>query len=175
MKSHGASIQVLGLDEVMRELDRFDPEARKAIAKGVTQVPKEIAATTRGRVVGQALTNWGGWSRGGARRKSGGTNYSNVGALRYDAADIQKGIRALGGGKRMNVRLVNRAASGAVFEMAGSKTPNAPFNRAMNRYGPAPRLLVKTWREEKGIKRTASAVGREMRKAEDRLRQVGGS
>jgi hypothetical protein len=175
VKSRGASIQVLGLDEVMRELDRFDPEARKAIAAGITKVPKEVAAKTRGKVKDPALRNWGGWSRSGGKNKSGGTSYADVGALRWDKGAVRSGIRSLSGGKRMNVTLVNKSAAGAVFEMAGSDNPNRPFNRAMNRYGPAPRLLVKTWREEKGIKRTASAVGREMRKAEDKLRRVGGS
>jgi hypothetical protein len=44
------------------------------------------------------------------------------------------------------------------------------FNRAINsRYGQAPRLLVRTWKQEQGIKTTYKAVGREIRKAEQRV------
>lgn len=166
-----ASVTVVGLDEVMAEIGKFDRSARKSIADGLQKVPKDVADKTKRRVPpGRALSGWGGWSR------RGGTSMSDVGALTFDAADIQKHIKVFPGGKRMNVRLVNQAPSGAVFEMAGSKNPQRPFNRAVaSKFGPAPRLLVQTWRDEKGIKRTASAVGREMRKAEDVLRRAGGS
>ena len=171
-----AMVTVVGLDEVMASVGEFDPKARKAIADGLKKVPNEIADKTRRRAPGRALTNWGSWSRRGGKRDDGSTNFSDVGALTFDQAAIAKGIKVLHGGKRMNVRLVNRAPSGAAFEMVGSKRPGTQFNSAVaSKWGPAPRLLVRTWREEKGITKTASAIGREMRKAEDILRRAGGS
>ena len=171
-----AMVTVVGLDEVMAGIGKFDTDARKAIADGLVKVPKEIAETTKRKTPGNALSGWGSWSRRGAKNADGSTNFADVGALTFDQAAITKGIKVLRGGKRMNVRLVNRAASGAAFEMVGSKNPSTQFARAVaGRWGPAPRLLVRTWREEKGITKTASAVGREMRKAEDILRRVGGS
>jgi hypothetical protein len=76
---------------------------------------------------------------------------------------------------------VSRNAAAAVFENAGSRNDQArtnpryraqslAFNRAINsRYGQAPRLLVRTWKQEQGIKTTYKAVGREIRKAEQRV------
>jgi hypothetical protein len=170
------AVTVVGLDEVMAGIGKFDADARKAIAAGITKVPKEVADKTRRKTPGRALSGWGQWSRRGAKNEDGSTNFSDVGALTFDQAAIAKGIKVLPGGKRMNVRLVNRAASGAAFEMVGSKNPTSQFAKAVaGRWGPAPRLLVRTWREEKGITKTASAIGREMRKAEDILRRAGGS
>lgn len=163
------AVQVEGLKDVMAAVDKLNANASKAIAEGLQKVPKEVADKTRRRVPGQALSGWGGWSR----TDSG---MSGVGALRFDKTDIDRKIKVLSGGKRMNVRLVNQAASGAVFETAGRRNPGSQFNQALaNRWGPAPRLLIRTWREERGVAKTASAVGREMRKAENLLRRAGGS
>ena len=169
--ARNAAIRIDNLKEVVAEVQKFDPAIRKSIASGITKVPKEVAKKTRDAVPGRGLTNWGGWSR------RGGQTSGDVGALRFDQSAIRSGIKSLSGGKRMNVRLVNRAPSGAAFEMIGSKSPTSQFAQAVaGRHGSqAPRLLVKTWREEKGIKKTAAAVGREMRRAEDALRRAGGS
>jgi len=95
--------------------------------------------------------------------------------LRWDAKAVKSGIKTLTGGQRLNVRLINKSAPGAVFEMAGSKNDNAAnsagrqFNNNLKWYGTAPRLLIKTWRDEKGIKHTASEMGKVARFAEEEV------
>jgi hypothetical protein len=84
----------------------------------------------------------------------------------------------LTGGQRLNVRLINKSGPGAVFEMAGSKndnsasSPGRQFNDNLKWFGAAPRLLVQTWRDEQGIKRTASEMGKVAKFAEERCKEA---
>jgi hypothetical protein len=74
------------------------------------------------------------------------------------------------------MRLVNSNAAGAVFETAGSRNPGSQFNKVLiARYGDAPRLLVRTWKQEKGIRQTYTAVGRLIADAERRVQDAVGA
>jgi ribosomal protein L39E len=185
-KQHG--IVMTGLNETLAALKTIDPLLRKEAQKRIRKVPAEIATKTKGRVpANRPMRNWGGWSRRGGVN-SAGVNYGDVGALRWDAKAVKSGIKVLTGGQKLNVRLVNKSGPGAVFEMAGTKNNfaaptgkkegprgtaaqpgGAIFTANLRAFGVAPRLLVKTWRDEKGITRTASEMGKVARFAEEEV------
>lgn len=176
-KQHG--IVLYGLDETLAALKTIDPTLRKEAQKRIRKVPMDIAKRTKAEVpTRRPMRNWGSWSRRGGVDKTGRTMYGDVGALTWDASAAKAGIKVLTGGQRLNVRLVNKSAVGSVFEMAGSRRDfSSPVGRGqqfannLNPWGSAPRLLVKTWRQEKGIKRTASEMGKVARFAEERVKE----
>jgi hypothetical protein len=155
-----AAIQLEGLDATLNALKTISPTFHKEARKRIRKVPAEVQKKTKARVPTpqRPMRNWGSWSRKGGL-------YS-------------RSIKLLTGGQRLNVRLINKSASGAVFEMAGSKNNNAAssagrqFNDNLKWFGAAPRLLIATWREEKGIKRTASEMGKVAKFAEERVNEV---
>ncbi len=130
-----------------------------ALRKGFKQTATPILDKAKAEVVSSPLSGWGQWR----------------GRLDWDQGKIQKGLRSqVSVTKRSaNMRLLNASAAGAVFETAGSKNPGSQFNKViMDRYGDAPRLLVKTWKREKGIKTTFVAVQRLISEAEAELEKV---
>jgi hypothetical protein len=179
-KAHG--ITLYGLDETLMALKTIDPTVRKEAQKRIRKVPTEVAKKTKARVPGnRPMRNWGGWSR------RGGAGMGDVGALTWDAKAVKSGIKVLTGGQKLNVRLVNKSAPGAVLEMAGTQNnygqsmlggkprysvphpAGEVFTNNLKAFGVAPRLLIKTWRDEKGIKRTASEMGKVARFAEEEV------
>lgn len=168
--------QVEGLDVTLNALKLIDPTFHKEARKRIRKVPAEVQKKTKARVPTQRpMRNWGSWSRKGGLY---GRSMNDVGALRWDATAVKGGIKLLTGGQRLNVRLINKSGPGAVFEMAGSKndnsasSPGRQFNDNLKWFGAAPRLLIATWREEKGIKRTASEMGKVAKFAEERVNEV---
>jgi hypothetical protein len=168
--------QVEGLDVTLNALKLIDPTFHKEARKRIRKVPAEVQKKTKARVPTQRpMRNWGSWSRKGGLY---GRSMNDVGALRWDATAAKGGIKLLTGGQRLNVRLINKSGPGAVFEMAGSKNNNAAsspgrqFNDNLKWFGAAPRLLVQTWRDEQGIKRTASEMGKVAKFAEERCKEA---
>jgi hypothetical protein len=168
--------QVEGLDVTLNALKLIDPTFHKEARKRIRKVPAEVQKKTKARVPTQRpMRNWGSWSRKGGLY---GRSMNDVGALRWDATAVKGGIKLLTGGQRLNVRLINKSGPGAVFEMAGSKndnsasSPGRQFNDNLKWFGAAPRLLIATWREEKGIKRTASEMGKVAKFAEERCKEA---
>jgi hypothetical protein len=168
--------QVEGLDVTLNALKLIDPTFHKEARKRIRKVPAEVQKKTKARVPKQRpMRNWGSWSRKGGLY---GRSMNDVGALRWDATAAKGGIKLLTGGQRLNVRLINKSGPGAVFEMAGSKNNNAAsspgrqFNDNLKWFGAAPRLLVQTWRDEQGIKRTASEMGKVAKFAEERCKEA---
>jgi len=168
--------QVEGLDVTLNALKLIDPTFHKEARKRIRKVPAEVQKKTKARVPTQRpMRNWGSWSRKGGLY---GRSMNDVGALRWDATAAKGGIKLLTGGQRLNVRLINKSGPGAVFEMAGSKndnsasSPGRQFNDNLKWFGAAPRLLVQTWRDEQGIKRTASEMGKVAKFAEERCKEA---
>ena len=172
-KQHG--IVLYGLDDTLAALKLIDPTVQREARKRIRSVPTEVAKKTRAKVPDRPMRNWGGWSRRGGVGSDGRTDFASVGALRWDQSAVKSGIKVLTGGQKLNVRLVNKSGPGAVFEMAGtrnnfSKPAGEVFTSNLRWYGTAPRLLVQTWRDEKGIKRTASEMGKVARFAEEQVK-----
>jgi hypothetical protein len=103
-------IEVQGVAEALKTLQKADPELRKAVIKDMKQAAAPLEAAARGLVPDRPLTNWYGWKDG------------------YNKGKVQKGIKvAFRGGKvkgkggdhfpLLSLRQTN--AGGAIFEMAG--------------------------------------------------------
>lgn len=149
-------MDVQGLRTTLAALKVIDPVLAKRTRANLTKVQRDIATKTRRRAPVQALSGWGTWG----------------GRLDYDVGQVRGGIKALSGGAKLNLRLINKSAQGVIFERAGEGTPSSPLALSLTKmYGEPPRLLVKTWREEKGITKAASAIGRAKRFAEARVEE----
>jgi hypothetical protein len=183
-----SGVDISGLAETLQALQIIDPTVRKESLKPISAVGRDIAKKAKARVPQRPARNWGSFAprpKGGdvklGRRpgfKSTGPTYrSELGRLGWNAAEVKGGIKYLGGGQRMNMRLVNKSAPGAVYELAGQKrdytTAQGPvFVRNLDRFGIAPRGLIKTWRDQKGVTRFAGAIRRATVIAEDKVNEV---
>lgn len=173
----GAAIKVEGLDKTLRALKIIDPEANKALRKGFREATQPIVDKARRQVPARPLSNWGQWSSW-----KGGRDLS------WDAPKVARGItqQITTAKNRAGLRLVNRSAAGAIWETAGSKMSmqstradrvgqSQAFNRLANGKAAAPRLLVRTWKQEKGIRATYTAVGKLIADAEERVQKAMGN
>jgi hypothetical protein len=165
-------IEVKNLDRTIDALRIIDPALKKDLNRQMVGSVKPILDKVKARVPIRPATNWGGWQRRGD---------SGSGAdLSWDQAKVRRGITTstanarMVGGVRGQFRLLNKSAAGAVFEMAGSKGGNgsrssSAFIRNSEKFGVAPRLLVRTWKEEKGYTVVAKAMRSVVRQAEARV------
>lgn len=155
-----AAIRVRGLQHTLRALQVIDPEAMKALRRGFKEAADPIIQKTKRRVPARPMTNWGGWSD----------------RLDWDSNQVKRGLRTqVSVTKRYAAfRLVSNSAAGVVYENAGSRSPGSRFTLGLVRsgQGPEPRLLVKTWKEEKGIKAVHTKVGRLVEDATNRVAQA---
>jgi hypothetical protein len=161
------AIKVDGLETTLRALSAIDPEQMKAFRAGFREATGPIIRKAQSITPSAPLSGWGEWGQ----------------RLAWTQQKAKTGITSSVTVSRRSsrLRLVSRNAAAAVFENAGSRNDQArtnpryraqslAFNRTLNRlYGPAPRLLVRTWKQEQGIKTTHKAIGREIRKAEQRV------
>ena len=155
--ARGAAIEVRGLQHTLRALRIIDPEAMKAFRLGFKQATQPIVDKTKARVPARPMSGWGEWSE----------------RLDWDSNRVKRGLKSQVSitKRRAILRLRSGDAAGAVYENAGSKSPLSPFVRGLvtSARGEQPRLLVKTWKEEKGIKAIHVEVGRLVRDAQDRV------
>jgi len=159
--ANGASIEVKGLQTTLRALKIIDPEAMKAMRKGFREAAKPIIDKAKDRVPEpSALSNWGRWG----------------GRLDWDSSKVKRGLKSqISVTKRYAAfRLVSSNAAGAIYENAGSQSPNSRLVQGLDNSGrgPAPRLLVRTWKEEKGIRLLHTKVGRLIQDAQDRVQRA---
>lgn len=157
--ANGASIEVTGLQTTLRALKIIDPEANKAFRKGFRDAAEPILGKAKKLVDGPPMSGWGKWG----------------GRLDFEPQKVRSGIRTQISARKggANLRLVNANAAGAVYETAGSRSVSSNFNLVLrHRFGPAPRLLVRTWKEEKGIRTTYTAVGKLIADAQDRVQRA---
>jgi len=132
-------LQVTGVAEALKALQKADPELRKAVIKDMKSAAAPLEVAARALVPARPLTNWYGW-RGG-----------------FDQSKAQKGIKvAFRGGKvkgksgdhfpLLSLRQTN--PSGAIFEMAGRKSSGVgsgvPMIEKLNTFGEASRTLWPT-------------------------------
>ena len=174
--ANGAAIRVKGLDKTLRALKVIDPEAMKALRKGFREVANPILDKTKRHTPMRPLSGYGDWSESRGRGRN----------LDWDPGKVRTGMRAQVQVTRRQgrMRLVSNNPAAAIFENAGSKNDQAQtnpryvnqsraFNRGINaRFGEAPRLLVRTWKQEKGIKQTYTAVGKLIADATERVNRA---
>lgn len=166
-----AAIKVTGLDRTLRALSVIDPEAMKALRRGFRDAAGPIVDKAKRNAPDRPLSNYGQW-----RAWSDGRDLS------WNPQRVRRGMKTqvTTGRRNAGLRLISRDPAGAIWENAGSqgalKTTRADrvgqsraFNRLANSQGEPPRLLVGTWKEEKGIRSTYYSVGRLIQQAEARV------
>ena len=101
-------VQVLGLRETLKALDRMDSRARRATREELGEVADRVAVTGRSLVNQRGLSGWKRWKGG------------------YNPRVIQSGIKVTtvtmkrqGTYERSYVAVVNSTAAGAIWEVAG--------------------------------------------------------
>lgn len=162
-----AGIEVKGLERTLNALSVIDPEAMKALRSGFRDVAKPILDDAKSLVPAKGIASsrragWGAWNYDGRD-------------LSFDAAKVKRGLTtSVRANKRYAVlRLMSKDAAGAIYENAGSKSLT-PFTKmiAAQSGKEAPRLLVYTWKHQKGIKQTYKAVWKLIRDAEARVQRA---
>ena len=144
-------VEVKGVIELRKALNKFAPDLAKELTKEITNSLKVIQRSARGFVDNAApggLYNWNENTRGRqiTARSSMFRTFNTAGRLRmfplYDATTIKRGIVYRTGygkpnreGFRSLFRIKNTSAAGAIYERAGrlnarggnrSNNPNAP-------------------------------------------------
>lgn len=117
-----------GVNQLQRNLRRFQPDAAKALRKRVGAALKPLAASAKNKVPTSALSGW--------ERATGGS------FPRYDHSFITRGIGYTTGSTRFNnsgfnyvASVFNASAVGAIAETAGRTNPNG--QRWVGPHGPA--------------------------------------
>jgi hypothetical protein len=169
------AIKVEGLDVTLRALRTIDPAALRALRKGFADVTKPIITKTKAVVPAKALSGWGDWNSSRDGRNLG-----------FDQTAVRKGITSQVSVTRRaaRLRLISKNPGGAIYENIGSKADQKQTNpyyipqskafirNISARHGKPGRLLVHTWKQEKGIKQTYKAVGRLIADAEKRVQEA---
>jgi hypothetical protein len=169
-----AAIEVKGLDTTLRALSIIDPGAMKALRVGFKDAATPILDKAKAEVANPPVSGWGQWK---SWRSGRDLSWNGTKVRRGLASQVTMGRRNAG------LRLVNRDPAGAIWETAGSKmdmrttradrvNQSRAFNQLANGRDPAPRLLVGTWKQEKGIKQTYIAVGSLIKQAEARVQEA---
>lgn len=169
----GPTIKIYGLDRAIGAMEQLEPGFRREARKEIMRTPKKVAEKARSQARGiQPLSGWGKW-----RETKRGRDLS------WDGGEVASGIRAIPGGRRLNVRLVSKSAAGSIFEQMGSgeyvgqsnparRGQGAAMVKAISRrYGNEPRLLRKTWKDERGITRFAADLNRVVRRLSSEIEQ----
>jgi hypothetical protein len=169
-----ADIKVTGLDKTLRALRLIDPEAMKALRVGFKNAATPILDKAKAKASDPPLSGWGQWK-----------SWSSGRDLSWNSTKVRRGLasQVTVGRRNAGLRLVNRDPAGAIWETAGSKmdmrttradrvNQSRAFNQLANGRDPAPRLLVGTWKQEKGIKQTYIAVGGLIKQAEARVQEA---
>jgi hypothetical protein len=166
-----AGINVEGLDKTLAALRIIDPELKKNLNREMVKSVRPIITKTKNRVVKNPARNWGKWTDASTGRN-----------LSWDFEAVKRGITTstanarAKSGVRGQFRLMNKSPAGAIFENAGAAGGNGTIqshyflkNIALHG-GKPPRLLVQTWREEKGYTVVALAMRGVVDQAEQRVK-----
>jgi len=163
--------------KVLEECDAdFLDQEMKKIEEAVMPIMDRVYNLTPER----PLYNWGKWRESRQRQKN--LNWSYRRAL--TGLQVRKsGKRTIRGGTKSDaIALINMNPQAAIYEIAGmaasSENDVNPgrsecFRRTMNTFhGHGPRLLVKVWREEKGVTKVAKAVRKAIEAMERRANEI---
>jgi hypothetical protein len=118
--------KVFGIAETMKTLRRIDPEMAKEINVALKEPGKQIVKLARSHAKAYGLqgglSGWGSWPRG-----EGPFNPSTVSR----GIGVKLTTTKRKGQKGSLVRVTNKSAAGAIYEMAGRKNPgNGPSGQA---------------------------------------------
>jgi hypothetical protein len=117
-------VAVKGAKQTMDALKQFDPDAEKAIRKRINKAARSIVLSARsGMASGKALRKWGSWTQGGRDLSYNGNNQK----IRTTRANMRKRGQIISN----YIGVVNPTPGGAIFELAGRKSPDPGFHAAL--------------------------------------------
>lgn len=115
-----AEIEVVGIKETIKALRRLDPEHRKEFNKGVRSVVAPMMAAAKSAYPQLPISGMGrNWQQRGSAK------------FPYEVGKVRAGVKVKVSTRRNSnsvVYISQGNAAGAIFEVAGTKTPGAPFN-----------------------------------------------
>jgi len=115
-----SKIEVVGVKETIKALRKLDPEHRKEFNRGVKSVVAPMVAAAKSAYPTKPLSGMGrNWTQGASQK------------FPYEVGKVRSGVKVKVSTRRdtNNVVYISQGtAAGAIFEVAGSKTPGAPFN-----------------------------------------------
>jgi hypothetical protein len=168
-------INVENLDKTLNALRVIDPEMKKNLNKEMVQSVRPILKKVKARVPTRPARNWGGWIDPDRGRDLGWDQNVVRRGITTSTANARLGQAS--GGVRSQFRILNKSVAGAIYETAGARGGNGSlqskfFIRNLELQGKAPRLLIHTWREEKGYTVVAKAMRGVVAKAEARVNEA---
>jgi hypothetical protein len=156
-------IQVTGLKESLRELQKIDPEIRREFSRSVRQITKPVVDEAKSTYWVEALSGMSQpWNQRGRD------------LLPYDQGDARQGVKTKVSTAKKNrslVAIVQQNPAAAIIEIAGKRNANPAgdnFNQNLtDKFGPPMRVMWPAL--DKNLKRVEREVGILVQKTESRI------
>jgi hypothetical protein len=128
-----ATIEVIGVKEMLRDLKQIDPEARKQFAKDAKQIASPIVVAAQGSYPAQALSGMKyRWTQNGRQ------------LLPWDARKARRGITVkVDAGRKKDgvVTIIQKDSAAAIYDIAGRGTSNR-FGDALTAFAGNPSRVM---------------------------------
>ncbi len=128
-----ATVEVIGVKEMLRDLKQIDPEARKQFAKDAKQIASPIVVAAQGSYPAQALSGMKyRWTQNGRQ------------LLPWDARKAQRGITVkVDAGRKKDgvVTIIQKDPAAAIYDIAGRGTSNR-FGDALTAFAGNPSRVM---------------------------------
>lgn len=128
-----ATVEVIGVKEMLRDLKQIDPEARKQFAKDAKQIASPIVVAAQGSYPAQALLGMKyRWTQNGRQ------------LLPWDARKARRGITVkVDAGRKKDgvVTIIQKDPAAAIYDIAGRGTSNR-FGDALTAFAGNPSRVM---------------------------------
>ncbi len=128
-----ATVEVIGVKEMLRDLKQIDPEARKQFAKDAKQIASPIVMAAQGSYPAQALSGMKyRWTQNGRQ------------LLPWDARKARRGITVkVDAGRKKDgvVTIIQKDPAAAIYDIAGRGTSNR-FGDALTAFAGNPSRVM---------------------------------
>jgi len=128
-----ATVEVIGVKQMLRDLKQIDPEARKQFAKDAKQIASPIVVAAQGSYPAQALSGMKyRWTQNGRQ------------LLPWDARKARRGITVkVDAGRKKDgvVTVIQKDPAAAIYDIAGRGTSNR-FGDALTAFAGNPSRVM---------------------------------
>jgi len=128
-----ATVEVIGVKQMLRDLKQIDPEARKQFAKDAKQIASPIVVAAQGSYPAQALSGMKyRWTQNGRQ------------LLPWDARKARRGITVkVDAGRKKDgvVTIIQKDPAAAIYDIAGRGTSNR-FGDALTAFAGNPSRVM---------------------------------
>jgi hypothetical protein len=128
-----ATVEVIGVKEMLRDLKQIDPEARKQFAKDAKQIASPIVVAAQGSYPAQTLSGMKyRWTQNGRQ------------LLPWDARKARRGITVkVDAGRKKDgvVTIIQKDPAAAIYDIAGRGTSNR-FGDALTAFAGNPSRVM---------------------------------